>query len=115
MSYDAILGGSDFFDWHVSNANNFTFRYEDTYCFFLQLFNMVAMYSALFVLFMWFFDWLNVSQPGEVFLNRQPSFTFFGVSLRWMDHVFWSFFISHLSVFFVGIRIFFKVCLDFNF
>jgi len=49
LGYDMILSGEDAYDWHSSSASSFIFRFEDLYFFFLQLFNLVALYSCIVV------------------------------------------------------------------
>lgn len=115
LSYDILNGGGDYFDWHIENNDVFIFRFESAYFFFLQLFNIVAMYSLLFVYTFIILDILNATASQENNFSALPSFTALGVLIRWFDHVWFSFFVSHFAIILVGLRIFFKIALDFNF
>ena len=115
ISYDATLGVDDLFDWHMSNNSTFIFRFEDAYCFFLQLFNITALYTLVFIMFFFCVDALITQDNTSLQANNFPNFLYVGVILRWFDHVWFSLFVSHFSIFFVSLRIFLKVCSDFNF
>lgn len=82
ITYDAIGAGSDLFDWHVSTNSSFTFRFEDAYCFFLQFFNLVALYSALLVLLFFCLDLLSAQGVTSSCGNPTPGFLYLGVVLR---------------------------------
>ena len=67
--YDMILFGEDAYDWHMSNASMFVFRFEDFYFFFLQLFNVVALYACAFVWLLVFFDLLRAEADAALGLT----------------------------------------------
>lgn len=107
IGYDMSLGIDDAYDWHTSNASMFIFRFEDLYLFFLQLFNIVALYSCTFVWLVLFLDSLSAATAAEVGVTALTA-----VGLRWLDHALWCLFYSHVAVLLVGSRIWWRVALD---
>jgi hypothetical protein len=107
LSYTGVYQADDLFDWHISQPQAFTFRFEDLYVFYLQLFNVVALYSCSFV-------WLTLLQDqlAHQSAKTQPSLTFLGVAGRWLDHALWCFVYSHLALLFVGLRVLGRVSIE---
>ena len=113
ISYNGIQNSEDLFDWHISTSDVFNFRFEELYLFFLQLFNLVACYMTIFIFLFFLIDLLACCNVQIINAQVTPSFTFIGVNATWINHVFFSFFYSHLAVLLVSLRIFFKI--GFNF
>lgn len=110
ISYNMTFQFEDTFDWHISQPQTFVFRFEDLYLFFLQLFNILALYSCTFVWLFFFQDLL--SNAGVVHFSSASSLTFLGVCIRWLDHALWCFLYSHLAILLVGFRVFLRISLD---
>jgi hypothetical protein len=115
ISYNGIQNGEDLFDWHMSNTDVFSFRFEELYLFFLQLFNLVAVYTAVFIFLFFLVDMLAFYNTTTLATTTLPSFTFFSVSVTWFNHIFFSFFYSHFAILLVSLRIFFKIGFNFLF
>jgi hypothetical protein len=49
LSYNMAHMLEDSYDWHISQPQSFVLRFEDLYLFYLQLFNIVALYSCCLV------------------------------------------------------------------
>jgi hypothetical protein len=109
LSYNMSLASEDAYDWHISQPQTFVFRFEDVYFFYLQLFNVVALYSCVFVWLFFLQDILIIS--GE---STRGSFTFLGVCSRWVDHAVWCFVYSHVSVLLVGLRLWLRISTELN-
>lgn len=114
LGYDMTLFAEDTFDWHKSNPNSFIFRFEDSYFFFLQLFNIIALYSCTVVWLFFFFD-IVVNQNSSTTNTLNTSYTFTGVCIRWLDHALWCFYYSYGAIMFIGLRVTLRIAADFNF
>lgn len=114
-AYDSVLGGSDFFDWHRSSSESTVIRFEDSYCFFLQLLNIVAFYAYLIVFLFLLIDFSGITGTTESSGMHSVSTTYIGILMRWLDHVCLVFFVGNFSLVLVSLRLAFKVFLDFNF
>lgn len=110
LTYDMTAQTSDAYDWHKSQPQSFVFRFEDLYLFFLQLFNIIALYSCIFVWLFFFQDLL--ANSGNTQVSLASSITFFGVCVRWLDHALWCFLYSHLAILFVGFRVILRVSME---
>lgn len=115
ISYNGIQNAEDLFDWHMSNTDVFSFRFEELYLFFLQLFNLVAAYTAVFIFLFFVIDVLSFYNTTSLAVTTLPSFTFFSTCITWFNHIFFSFFYSHFAVLLVSLRVFFKLGLNFLF
>lgn len=107
MGYNMTYQVTDAYDWHRAQPQSFVLRFEDLYLFYLQLFNIIALYSCTFV-------WLFLLQDLLVKVQSasRPSFTFLGVCTRWLDHALWCFVYSHLALFAVGLRVWLRTSIE---
>ena len=113
LTYDNSLFITDQFDWHRGKTSFFIIRFEDLYLFFIQLFSITSLF---FVIVIWFFL-LNEMLSNFLF-NREVSYVFISVCLRWIDNCLFIFFINYLLLMFVGLRVSFKLlveALDYSF
>jgi hypothetical protein len=113
IGYDMTLFGEDSYDWHRSNPDSFIFRFEDSYFFFLQLFNIMALYSCAMV-WLFFFSDMVVSGATGTSSSFASTHTFAGVCIRWLDHALWCFYYSYGAILFVGMRVTLRIAADFN-
>lgn len=107
ISYNMLFQVEDMYDWHISQPQTFVFRFEDLYFFYLQLFNIVSLYSCCFIWILFLHNILNnkLSIP-------YTSNLFLGICIRWTDHTFWCFLYSHIIVIFTSIRIYLRLTLE---
>lgn len=98
LTYDAILGVQDQFDWHKDRVHPFAMRFEDLFVFFLQLFNVL---SLVFCLFVWLSLAIDLVQLGMFGV----SYTYVGVATRWLEHVLINFSFGHIALFLTGLRV----------
>jgi hypothetical protein len=82
LAYDMSLFGEDAYDWHIANPGTFVFRFEDLYLFFLQLFNVVALYACSFVWLFFLVDVVRCYTNAGGAAGVYHSFTFLGVCTR---------------------------------
>ena len=101
---------SNEFDWHKTKKTFFIFRFEDLYIFFIQLLNLVSLFTFLIIYFFFLLDIYFCLQVG-----RSISYFFLGTILSWFNNFIFKLFLSIGLLLVVSLKIVFKILIEFNF
>ena len=107
LTYDNVLNSNDQFDWHRETSNFFIFRFEDLYVYSIQLLSIFSFLCMLFILFFLLNDLFS-----NLNSNKSISYLYYSVFFTWLNNCLFIFFINYILLFFVGLRVSFKILIE---